>query len=271
MQTQVTKRLDFFGKKVSIGLEVHKKSWRVTVLVDGIEHRIFNQPPEPQRLVNYLHRMFPNGEYQSAYEAGFCGYFIHRNLLKAGIDNRVIIPSDIPGNQKEMLGKTDYIDNRKIARSLDHDFVRGIHVFEPPPEELRIPNRTRINLRKDFRRSKNRIKSLLYYFGITLPNHLDNNHWSLEFEKWIEQLSFNDPAGKEALFQLMATYRYFKQQMLDINRQLRKFIKVYDRQLYELLMTIPGIGPLTAIPIITEQGDINRFNHLNHLFVAFRK
>jgi len=265
MQTQVTKRLNFSGKKIKIGLDVHKKSWSVTILVDGIEHRTFNQPPEPQRLIDYLHRMFPNGEYQSAYEAGFCGYSIHRDLMKSGIDNRVINPSDIPRNQKEMLGKTDYIDSRRIARSLDHDLVRGIHVFEPHLEELRTLNRTRINLMKDFRRSKNRIKSLLFYFGITLPNHLDNNHWSLKFEKWIEQLSFNDQAGKEALCQLMATYRYFKQQMLDINRQLRKFIKAYDRQLYELLMTIPGIGPLMAILIITELGDINRFHHLNHL------
>ena len=44
-----------------------------------------------------------------------------------------------------------------------------------------------------------------------------------------------------------------------------KYIKEYDRELYGLLRTIPGIGSLTAIALITELGDINRFCHINHL------
>jgi len=47
MQTQVTKRLDFSGKKIHVGLDVHKKSWSVTIIVEGIEHKTFNQPPNP--------------------------------------------------------------------------------------------------------------------------------------------------------------------------------------------------------------------------------
>jgi hypothetical protein len=84
MQAQVTKRLDFSGKKIFIGLDVHRKSWSVTIIVEGIEHKTFNQPPEPQVLADYLNRMFPNGDYHSAYEAGFCGYGIHRALNNRG-------------------------------------------------------------------------------------------------------------------------------------------------------------------------------------------
>ena len=47
MQTQVTKKIDFNGKSLFIGLDVHKKSWSVTIVVDGIEHRTFTQPPDP--------------------------------------------------------------------------------------------------------------------------------------------------------------------------------------------------------------------------------
>ena len=78
MQTQVTKKIDFSGKELYIGLDVHKKSWSVTILVDGTEHRTFTQPPDPESLLSYLQRMFPGGDYNSAYEAGFCGYGIHR-------------------------------------------------------------------------------------------------------------------------------------------------------------------------------------------------
>ena len=66
MQTQVTKKIDFSGKELYIGLDVHKKSWSVTILVDGTEHRTFTQPPDPESLLSYLHRMFPGGEYNSA-------------------------------------------------------------------------------------------------------------------------------------------------------------------------------------------------------------
>ncbi len=41
--------------------------------------------------------------------------------------------------------------------------IHGIHEFDRDLEELRSLNRTRMNLMKDFRRSKTRIKSFLYY------------------------------------------------------------------------------------------------------------
>ena len=66
MQTQVTKKIDFSGKPLFIGLDVHKKSLSITILVDGTEHRTFTQPPNPETLFNYLQRMFPGGEYNSA-------------------------------------------------------------------------------------------------------------------------------------------------------------------------------------------------------------
>ena len=265
MQTQVTKRLDFSGKKVFVGLDVHKKSWSVTIIVEGIEHKTFNQPPDPQVLSDYLNRMFPNGEYSSAYEAGYCGYSIHRVLNELGINNQVINASDIPTSQKDTLGKTDRVDSRKIARALEKEMVHGIHVFDRDLEELRSLNRTRMNLGKDFRRSKNRIKSFLYYFGIILPPQFDNNHWSRDFEVWLEGIDMDTNGGKDALDQLLTTYRYFRQQMLDIGSQLRKCIRKHDRELYDLLQTIPGVGPLTAITLITELGDIKRFHHINHL------
>ena len=58
MQTQVTKKIDFTGKDLFVGLDVHKKSWSVTIVVDGMEHRTFTQPPDPEALQKYLLRVF---------------------------------------------------------------------------------------------------------------------------------------------------------------------------------------------------------------------
>ena len=142
MQTQVTKKIDFKGKDLNIGLDVHKKSWSVTILVEGMEHRTFTQPPDPRALFTYLQKMFPGGTYNSAYEAGFCGYGIHRELNALGIKNIVINAADIPSSQKDQLQKRDPVDSRKIARALGKGLLRPIHIFDMGMEELRSLNRT---------------------------------------------------------------------------------------------------------------------------------
>jgi len=265
MQTQVTKKIDFSGKELFIGLDVHKKSWSVTILVDGIEHRTFTQPPDPKTLFNYLQKMFPGGTYYSAYEAGFCGYGIHRELNSLGIKNIVINAADIPSSQKDHLEKRDPVDSRKIARALGKGLLRAIHIFDRDMEELRSLNRTRFYLMRDLRRSKNRIKSFLQYYGEPIPPEFDNNQWTLKFVSWLKQVKMQTMSGQDAFSNLIRSYEYHREQILILSRQIRLRIREYDNELYNLLKTISGIGPLTSSALITELGDINRFPHIDHL------
>jgi transposase len=265
MQTQVTKKIDFTGKELFIGLDVHKKSWSVTILVEEMEHRTFTQPPDPKALFNYLHKMFPGGTYYSAYEAGFCGYGIHRELNSLGIKNIVINAADIPSSQKDQLEKRDPTDSRKIARALGKGLLRAIHIFDRDMEELRSLNRTRFYLMRDLRRSKNRIKSFLQYYGEPIPVEFDNNQWTLKFVSWLKQVKMQTTSGQDAFSNLISSYEYHREQILTLSRQIRLRIREYDNELYSLLKTISGIGPLTSSALITELGDINRFPHKDHL------
>jgi transposase len=265
MQTQVTKKIDFSDKDLFIGLDVHKKSWSVTILVEGMEHRTFTQPLDPRVLYNYLIKMFPGGNYYSAYEAGFCGYGIHHELNSIGIKNIVINAADIPASQKDQLQKRDLIDSRKIARGLEKGLLRAIHIFDRDKEELRSLNRTRFYLMRDLRRSKNRIKSFLQYYGIAIPTEYDNNQWPLKFIFWLKQIQMKTQSGQDAFSNLICSYEYHRAQILTLSRQIRIRIKEYDNELYSLLNTISGIGPLTSSALITELGDINRFPHIDHL------
>jgi transposase len=271
MQTQVTKKIDFSDKDLFIGLDVHKKSWSVTIVVDGIEHRTFTQPPDPDALSHYLRRMFPGGKYNSAYEAGFCGYKIHRELNSLGIKNIVINAADIPTSQKDKLQKRDPVDSRKIARALEKGSLNGIHIFNRDMEELRSLNRTRFYLMRDLRRSKNRIKSFLQYYGEPIPEELDNNQWTLKFVSWLKQVQMKTPGGQDAFSYLIRSYEHQREQMVSLSRQVRIRIREYDNELYSLLKSISGIGPLTSSALMTEIGDINRFPHIDHLssFVGF--
>ena len=213
MQAQVTKKIDFSGKDLFIGLDVHKKSWSVTIIVDEIEHRTFTQPPDPDSLRNYLHRMFPGASYNSAYEAGFCGYGIHRELNSLGIKNIVINAADIPTSQKDKLQKRDPVDSRKIARSLEKGSISGIHVFDRNLEELRSLNRTRFYLMRDLRRSKTRIKSFLQYYGEPIPVEFDNNQWTLKFVCWLKQVKMQTISGQDAFSNLISSYYIFRSKL----------------------------------------------------------
>ena len=265
MQTQVTKKIDFTGKDLFIVLDVHKKSWSVTIVVDGMEHRTFTQPPDVDVLQKYLQRNFPGGSYHSAYEAGFCGYGIHRRLNSLGVKNIVINAADIPTTQKDKLQKRDPVDSRKIARGLERGSIRGIHVLDRELEELRTLNRTRFYLMRDLRRSKNRIKSFLQYYSIPLPAEFDNNQWTLRFDAWLRQVKMQTPGGQDAFYHLITSYEHYRQQLLILSRIVRLRISQHDKELYNLLKTISGIGPLTSSALITEVGDINRFSHIDDL------
>jgi transposase len=209
--------------------------------------------------------MFPGGSYNSAYEAGFCGYGIHRELNSLGIKNIVINAADIPTSQKDKLQKHDPIDSRKIARALEKGSLQGIHIFDRDLEELRSLNRTRFYLMRDLRRSKNRIKSFLQYYGESIPAEFDNNQWTLKFVSWLKQVQMRTPGGQDAFSHLIKSYEHNRQQLLILSRIIRLRISEYDNELYTLLKTISGIGPLTSSALITELGDINRFQYIDHL------
>ena len=133
-------------------------------MVDGIQCKTFSQDPEARVLRGYLQTNYPGGNYYSAYEAGFCGFAPHRDLLKYGINNIVVNPADIPTKDKEKKQKEDARDSRKIARCLYNKELEAIHVPSIDIEGLRILVRYRKTLVKEINRFKSRTKSLLYYY-----------------------------------------------------------------------------------------------------------
>ena len=260
-----SKSINFSGMDVYVGLDVHKKSWSVTILTGDIEHKTFTQPPSPDKLCGYLKKHFPGATYHSAYESGFSGYGHHRRLVELGINNMVINPADVPTTGKEKAGKTDKVDSRKIAKGLRSGSLEGIHIFEEEHQDLRSFARMRHIMQRDVRRSKQRIKMFLLFNTISIPEDLDNDNWSKSFEKWLHSLSFPTQEGRRAFEFLLSNYEFQKQQIRQISKELRAHFRKYHKEEYYLLRSIPGIGPLSAIAIITEIGDINRFANINKL------
>jgi hypothetical protein len=70
MNIQKNNKLDFTNQDIYVGIDVHKKSWTVSIHLKEFEHKTFTQPSDVKILVNYLRRNIPNGNYYSVYEAG---------------------------------------------------------------------------------------------------------------------------------------------------------------------------------------------------------
>ena len=132
-----SKTISFKGQNIYIGIDAHLKSWTLTILTENTFYKTLSQDPSAMNLRNYLDRHFPQGNYYSAYEAGFCGFSVHRELIRFGIQNIVVNPADIPTTDKEKRQKEDRRDSNKIARSLRSGDLTAIYVPDKYIEELR--------------------------------------------------------------------------------------------------------------------------------------
>ena len=251
---------DFKGQNFYVGLDVHKKSWTVTIRSLGIEVARFTQPPGGESLNNYLQRNFPGGRYHSAYEAGFCGTGIHEELCKRGIDNILVHAADIPSTDKQKKNKTDLHDSRSIAEHLERGNLHGIHVLTQEQQELRSLFRLRESKVRDVTRANNRLKSFLMYYSIHLPESVSKKDYLSERAlNWLN-LELGSPAGTIALQQHIEELRYQRKQLFKITKLLREQILASDQRTYANLLSVPGIGPITAMGLIAEIADFNRFD-----------
>ena len=69
--------------------------------------------------------IFPAAEIHSAYEAGFSGFELHRELQRQGVKSIVVHAAAIEVAANNRV-KTDKWDARKIAEHLEAGRVRGI-------------------------------------------------------------------------------------------------------------------------------------------------
>jgi transposase len=260
LSTNLQNPIDFNGQKFYVGLDVHKKSWAVTVRSLGIQVAHFTQPPSADALLNYLQRNFPGGQYHSAYEAGFCGTSIHEQLCNLGISNILVHAADIPATDKQKKNKTDLHDSRSIADYLEKGSLHGIHVLTQEQQELRSLFRLREAKVKEVTRSNNRLKSFLMYFDIKMPETVSKKEYlSLKALAWLN-FELASAAGTITLQQHVEELQYQRKRLFEITKQLRKQIQAFHAKSYEYLLSVPGIGSVTAMGLIAEIADFNRFN-----------
>lgn len=254
--------------KVFIGMDVHKKSWSVSIQTDLFFHKTFSMPPEPAALYRYIEDHFSDHQVNLTYEVGCCGFSAARYFLNLGWEVLVINPADIRKSDKDRYMKTDKCDARLLSNQLKMGALKGIYVPDVEQEQLLSLARHRSQLTRKLRQAKSHIKSMLLFHGIHVPEEFDNSNWTIAFVDWLKNLNLSTSNGNYSLQAKIRMYEFVKLEYLEAANQLRAYCRKNHKTDYYLLKSIPGIGGFLASVIIAECGDIRRFNNENQ-FASF--
>lgn len=152
--------------KIFIGLDIHKKSWTVSIQTDLFFHKTFSMPSKSADLDQYVEKNFPKHEVNLVYEAGCCGFSVARYFLNLGWNVIVVNPADVKTSDKQKYQKTDSLDARNLSNQLKAGTLVGINIPTEAQDQFTSLARHRTQVTKKLRQTKAHIKSLLLFHGI---------------------------------------------------------------------------------------------------------
>ena len=263
MSKSKIKKLDFKGQEFFVGIDVHLKSWKITIRNNHKELKTFSMEPIPEQLFEHMRKNYPHGNYFSVYEAGFCGFWIHRRLMALGFKNIIVNPADVPTTNKEKDRKSDPIDSRKLARELENKSLKGIYIPSEKQQAFRTVARLYMQAVGDRKRIRLRIKSFLHYNGVKIPPEDQLPSWSGRFVHWLNGIKFTQQETEYHLKELIGQLEAYRKRTLEILKYMRLLAK--ENPIVALLRTIPGVGNITSFIVVAELMDMQRFKNVDRV------
>jgi transposase len=243
-------------KSMFVGMDVHKNYLQVAVLDEKgkvvSNSRVDNNPVKVNKFFDSLHL---GNNTKVVMESSGMWYNIYESLTKKQLDVRLSNPAKTRAIASAKI-KTDKLDAIKLA-----DLLRGGYIAE-----CYVPNRTIMDLRELVRhraalvrmrtKLKNKIHSIMVMNGTSIS--YDGTH---TFTKgYIEKLKELED------YRINGYLRIIESLNDEINTVSKKILLLaQEDEMAKLLMTVPGIGYYSALLIVSEVGDINRFPDSYHL------
>ena len=254
------KAISYVGKTVFIGIDVHKKTYAVVARVEGEVVKKWTTAASPQALVQQLLKYFAGATIYTAYEAGFSGFVLHRELEQNGINNLVVNAAGIEVAANDRV-KTDKRDALKLSTLLEVKRLKGIRIPSEAEEAHRILSRTRQQLVEDRTSIKNKIRMKFHQFGLI---EADESH--VMTHTLVKELLANAPS-KELTIAIKAYWSVWKsldQEIKNIENELKVQAKAdTNEQTYQ---SAPGVGPQSARILSNELGNMSQFKNERQLF-----
>jgi transposase len=244
------------GRELFVGLDLAKKSWKLTIRTHDLVLRSWSTIPKPESVVNFLRREYQGAKIRLAYEAGCFGFWILDVFQQAGIDVVVVAPHQLPSE----LVKTDALDSAKLARLLAGGLLRGIWV---PTKEQRLDRavvRRRTQLLRTRSRLMDQVKKFLLFHGVEVEEPTSGS-WTLRYLRDLNAVEFSDELYTESFRAMLDHYLDLHRRVKEQERRIHRLAEAerYAKRL-ALLRTIPGIGLLSGMTVLVELQDVRRFS-----------
>jgi transposase len=237
---------------VTVGLDVHARSIRLAAVRadELLEERTL---PYDEEALERLLRRWP--AVCCCYEAGPTGFGLQRFLVERGIDCCVVAPGLVPQRPGDRV-KTDSRDARKLARLFAGGLLERIHVPSPELEAARDLVRAREDARLDRMRDRHRLSKFCLRHGRRLPS----SSWTVVRRKWLSEQRFEFPAQQITFDSYLHTVDLVDARIEQLERAIRETAEQQPwRALVARLRCLRGIDTLTALALVTEIGDFDRF------------
>jgi transposase len=249
-----------------LGLDVHKDSITIAIADDGrdgdvrVYGKIVNTLDQIDKVMRKL--ISQNAELRCVYEAGPCGYPIYRHLKSKGIDCIVVAPALIPQKSGERV-KNDRRDAKKLAALHRAGELTAVYVPDQDDEAIRDLVRTRADIQKALRKVKQQINAFLLRHGISYPGR---TKWCKAHLAWLSTIKMAHPAQQIAITEYLDAMENSEDRVMRINKQVEVFCNTWRlRPVVQALQSMRGISLITAVTIVAELGDLNRFDQPSQL------
>ena len=247
-------------RTVCVGLDTHKERIAVAVAEPGragevrFQGEIANTPEAVRRLLERLGAK--HGQLKVCYEAGPCGYGLHRQITALGHDCTVVAPSLVPRKPGDRV-KTNRRDALTLARLHRAGELTAVWVPDPTHEAMRDLVRARTAAMEAVRRARQQLQGFLLRHGRVFTGR---KAWSPAHRRWLASVRFAHPAQQIVLQEQIDAITEAEDRRDRLGEQIRELVPDWSMApVVTALQALRGVAFLSAVVLVAEIGDFRRF------------
>jgi transposase len=245
-----------------VGMDVHKDTIVVAVTASGEVGKATAYGTFPnttaglEKLVKRL-RQAGEGAIKFCYEAGPCGYGVHRTLTRMGEDCMVVAPSMIPRKSGERQ-KTDKRDAANLAVLHRGGLLTAVGVPDAAHEAMRDLIRARLAAVRALRAARQQLSAFLLRHERIYP--AGRSTWTKAHRRWLADQTFAQPAHQIVLEECIEAVRQGEQRRDRVEGYLRAQIPSWSLfPLVQNLCALRGLDMIAGAGLAAAIGDPSRF------------
>ena len=238
--------------KQYVGLDVSQKETSVCV-VDEVGQVLFEgkAKSDPGALAALLRKRAPQAE-RIGFETGAMASWLWHELRRVDLPVVCIDARHAHAALSVRMNKSDQNDARGLAELVRVGWYREVKVKREESQKIRaiLVARSRlVSMRRDI---ENQVRSLIKEYGLLFPRAI-----GLQFRNQASELLGNDHPLLSVISPLLLIHEHICQQQNKFDEEVRRLAKADETT--RRLMTVPGVGVVTALTFRHTIDDPSRF------------